>query len=595
MMKTSGSRLLRQIYILIIPTILVLSLMVAGYQYYLQLNKSKMEFVSTLQKLAGTVALTIPGESVQLIKTPGDFASGFYRDIQSRLSEISGQFKLDNGFIKILRKKEMNTEIIVSDQNVNTIGQSFDFWTEMEPAFDGNLSGKLIIRDGTDFAIGMAPIYSLDQNTIAILLVESEIIYSGPSFLKILAGPIVSAIILIIIILLVTILQSRKLNHVIMLFKDNLNRLKTGQELEPGETDTYLSEITPELSGLEEELKGFQENQQDRAKIQRQITGLLRTVNAAADGDFTIKAEVTANTLGALADSFNLMVSDLSELVKDAKSAAEQVSTSTQNIFKNVEVMSQGAVDQASKTEDISNSAKEMANLITGTNQNAQRASEAAQNAKKVAENGSEIIKKSIAGMQIINSSVNEAARQVGILREHSTRIGEITDFIGELSSRTNLLALNTSIESARAGEAGRGFSIVAEEIRDLAERASKSADEISDLIDDIQRGISKTVRAIDKGAKEVSQGTDLVDRAGEALREILGSVDISTKSAIDISNATREQAKFSQDIVNSLEHIAGIAKETAENTQHSREAASNLEALSKTLNLAVEKFRLAQ
>ncbi len=289
------------------------------------------------------------------------------------------------------------------------------------------------------------------------------------------------------------------------------------------------------------------------------------------------------------------MISDLSELVRDAKDAAEQVATTTAGILKNVEVMAKGAADQASQTETISNFAKDMAELITNTNQNAQRAAEAARKAKEVAEAGSQIVKKSIEGMQHIRDSVRDASKQVRTLGEHSTRIGEITDFISEVANQTNLLALNASIEAARAGEAGRGFSVVADEIRNLAERSSRSADEISKLIGDIQDGISKTMHAMDKGTLQVAEGTKMVDSAGVTLREILGSIEISTNSAVEISNATQEQTKYSKEIVQSLEHIAGIARETADGAKQSKEYATKLESLSTKLNQAVSKFRLAK
>ncbi|HHJ52682.1 MAG TPA: methyl-accepting chemotaxis protein, partial [Caldithrix abyssi] len=382
----------------------------------------------------------------------------------------------------------------------------------------------------------------------------------------------------------------------ITFFKTNLDRFKKGEKLlrPEGQAD-YLQELYPDLKELEQELEKRNRSDESREKIQKQMTEFLRIVNAAAAGDFTVTADVTADTFGALADSFNLMISDLSDLIKDAKKAADQVADSTANILTNIEAMAQGALEQASQTENISNSAKDMAKLIEETNQSAQRAAEAARAAKEVAEKGSDIVKQSIIGMQNIRNSVREASRQVRMLGENSARIGEITDFISEIANRTNLLALNASIEAARAGEAGRGFSVVADEIRNLAERSSTSAEEISKLIDDIQTGIAKTMQAMENGNKEVAEGTKLVDSAGEALREIVGRVEVSTGSSVEISNLTQEQTRFSQEIVSSLEHIAGIAKKTATGAKQSREAAIQLEALSNNLKQAVERFRLAK
>ena len=593
-MTKSGSHLQRKILFVMVPLLLIAAILLGAYDYYKTMKIQQTELLENVKNLTAMAALITKGETVEKIQSREEYNTIFFRELQDQLSQIRQHNNLKQGAVRILRRKGMNTEIVVTDQNYNAIGLSFDFWAEMNPAFDGQLSGKYLSRDGRSLVAGIAPVLNADLTPVAILIIEKEVNQTYAGLLDFFVAPAIASVFLILCLFWVVNSQGRKINKRIFWFTENLEHVKNGQKLSLEESDAYLNELAPVLTNLEVELKGYAENRQEREKIQKQITALLRTVNAAAEGDFTQKAAVTADTLGALADSFNLMVSDLSALIRDAKNAADQVSSSTRNILNNIEMMSRGAADQAAKTEDISQSAKEMAELITNTNQNAHRAAEAAQKAKTVAEDGSEILKKSITGMHIINNSVSEAARQVGILRENSTRIGEISDFIRELSSRTNLLALNASIEAARAGEAGRGFSLVVEEIRNLADRANKSAAEISDLISDIQNGISKTVRAIEKGTNEVSQGTELVDKAGETFREILGTVDISTNSVVDISAATQEQTKFSKDIVSALEKIAGIAKETAENAKLSREAASNLEALSKTLNQAVEKFRLA-
>jgi len=408
--------------------------------------------------------------------------------------------------------------------------------------------------------------------------------------------PVVLGILIVAIAGLILALLMRNLRKGVEHTQYNIERLKNGESvLMPDETSISLLELLPSLKTLENIIKSTKEAEAEREKIQKQIREFLKIVTNAAEGDFTVSAAVTADVLGALADSFNLMISDLSELIRDVKRAAEQVATSTLGILKNIDAMAQGAVSQASQTETISNLAKDMVELINNSNQSSQRAADAARQAKEVAEKGSENVKKSINGMVNIRESVREASKQVRILGENSTRIGEITDFIGEIASRTNLLALNASIEAARAGEAGRGFTVVADEIRNLAERASTSAEEISKLIEDIKSGISKTMKAMESGTHEVSEGTKLVDAAGEVLRDILGSVEISALSASEISNAMQEQTKFSKDIAANLEHIAVIAKDTAEGARQSKESATQLEFLSKNLNQAVEKFRLSK
>jgi twitching motility protein PilJ len=417
-----------------------------------------------------------------------------------------------------------------------------------------------------------------------------------PSAIPAYAPPVILGILIVLLAGIIQSLMMRSLRKGVDHTRHNIERLRNGESvMTPEDPSIGLLELLPALKSLETSIKLTKDSESDRDKIQKQIREFLKIVTNAAEGDFTVSAAVTADTLGALADSFNLMISDLSELIRDVKRAAEQVSKSTLGILKNFDAMEQGSVNQALQTEAISNLAKDMVELINNSNQSAQRSADAARQAKEVAEKGSGNVKKSISGMVNIRESVREASRQVRILGENSKRIGEITDFISEIASRTNLLALNASIEAARAGDAGRGFTVVADEVRNLAERASASAEEISKLIDDIQSGISKTIKAMENGTYEVSEGARLVDAAGEVLRDILGSVEISALSASEISSAMQEQTKFSKDIAANLEHIAVIAKNTAEGARQSKESATQLEFLSKNLNQAVEKFRLSK
>ena len=595
-MKKTSFQLLKS---LLTFTFFIILIVVAAITWLQLQGETKQVIQSELNNvkiMAQAAALSVDGEKIIQIAESKEYESEVFTAVHDKLVSLQQASGLAAGAIKILRKQGTHTEIIATAEKQNRIGQSYDLWSEMNGVLKNGLASvRLNEKDGRSFAVGFAPIKNKRGENVALFMVEKEI-ENLPSFIKVLFWPLLVGMAGFLLIAVIAMVILKRLDTAIDEVHLNMGRLKGGEALHRPETDNpLLMEIASDLEELESSIKGTQVSKEEQQKIQKQITELLRIVSAAADGDFTVKATVTADTLGALADSFNLMISDLSELVRDAKDAAEQVATTTAGILKNVEVMAKGAADQASQTETISNFAKDMAELITNTNQNAQRAAEAARKAKEVAEAGSQIVKKSIEGMQHIRDSVRDASKQVRVLGEHSTRIGEITDFISEVANQTNLLALNASIEAARAGEAGRGFSVVADEIRNLAERSSRSADEISKLIGDIQDGISKTMDAMDKGTLQVAEGTKMVDSAGVTLREILGSIEISTNSAVEISNATQEQTKYSKEIVQSLEHIAGIARETADGAKQSKEYATKLESLSTKLNQAVSKFRLAK
>jgi len=423
----------------------------------------------------------------------------------------------------------------------------------------------------------------LDQSQVTALMPD---IY-GSFLVKLVPG--------LLLVFLISLILSRMITRPIDKFIQFVNEVSEGNyhlRLHLS-TNDELEKVGQALNVMLEKLEGLIETEVDRDRLQHQITELLRTVSSAADGDFTVMAEVTVGTLGALADSFNLMVAELSRLIKDVKSASDQIARSTHEILVTTEVMARGADTQAREIEKTYRAAREMAEIIKYANERTLKAAETARQASEVALAGSEIVKKSIDGMHRIRETVQETARRVRFLGESSTEIGEIIEVISDIANRTNLLALNATIEAARAGDAGRGFAVVADEVRILAERSSQAAKDIAVLIESIQAGTNEAIMAMEHGTQEVETGTKLVDEAGAALKKIMEMVQISSQLITEISGAFQQQTKASSGIAKTMEHIAAIAQETAEGAKKSRSLAEEMEGLSKNLNSAVAKFRL--
>lgn len=448
-----------------------------------------------------------------------------------------------------------------------------------------------------DVSAVFAPIYDNRKELVAFarIDVDNDVIRSQiPSFWYNLLMHLLWAV---AISLVGSLLLSRMVTKPIERYVDFVNRVSEGNyhlRLDLQSQDE-LEMIGHALNLMLERIEGLIETEADRDRLQNNITNLLSIVSQAADGDFTVSANVTADTLGALADSFNLMIADLSRLINEVKRAAEQIERSTREVLTNSENMSHGAETQVKEIESIYRAAREMAEILKYANIRTSQAAESARRAAQVALSGTEVVKKSTEGMEAIRERVQETARRVRALGQNSMEIGEIIEVISDIANRTNLLALNATIEAARAGDAGRGFAVVADEVRILAERASQAAKDISKLIETIQDGTKEVLIAMEHGIEEVEKGSLYVDEAGAALKEIIGMVQDSSQSITEVSSAFQQQTKASSDIAEAVKKTAIIAKETAENARHSRKLAEQMELLSRTLNKAVSKFRLKQ
>jgi methyl-accepting chemotaxis protein len=568
-----------------------------GIFYYYQ---ARIEVISALSDNLMTIARTgsmqIDGLLFDQIRAAEDYNKSEFNQIHQTLVKIQSSNNLEPEHVFTLRREENITTLVASAQRRNIIGRESGLQLEMNPVFNNGQTTvkKPYQQNKSQYMSSFAPIFN--RNTVVgILQIDLNIAGRLPGLLQYLLWPLVCSIIFATVVLIFIPGALRQMQKNIDALARHFNAIAEGdiaaEFLAPNRI--YLLEITEILEKLQSGLQKHVENVENKEKMQKQIKSLLRIVSGAAEGDFTVTAHVSADTLGALSDSFNLMISDLSALIRDVKKGAEQVSDFTKVISQTTKNMAKGARNQAQEIVNINTLAKEMATIANNTNDSAQRAAEAAQFAKDIAQKGGDIVKGSIEAMHRIGETVLDTSKRVTYLGDLSDRIEDITEFISDISNRTNLLALNASIEAARAGSAGKGFSIVADEVRNLAQHSSSAAAEITNLIEDIQEGTSEAIMAMDLGNQEVEESTTLVDKAGAALREILGSVDTSANSAAEISNATQQQQKSNEEVVTIMEGIAQIAQETAEGAVKSEIEIARLETLSKSLDDAVAKFKL--
>jgi twitching motility protein PilJ len=335
------------------------------------------------------------------------------------------------------------------------------------------------------------------------------------------------------------------------------------------------------------------EQEQAKEDLQRQVIRLLDDVEGAARGDLTVTAEVTADVLGAVADSFNLTIQNLREIVHQVKQAAREVSKGATDSAKFAGDLSSDALRQAEELAATLNSVQVLTDAIQRVAESAREAEEVARGAAATALKGGEAVERTVAGILEIRETVAETTRKVKRLAEASQEISKIVGLIAAIASRTNLLALNASIEAARAGESGRGFAIVADEVRQLADRSAKSLKEIEQIVMQIQSETGAVMTAMEEGTQQVIEGTRLAEQAKRSLEDIIqvtNRIDVLVRS---ITADTVEQNETARSVASVMQAVELTAQETSQEAQRVSGALQNLVGVARDLLTSVERFRV--
>jgi twitching motility protein PilJ len=335
------------------------------------------------------------------------------------------------------------------------------------------------------------------------------------------------------------------------------------------------------------------EMEQAKDELQRQVIRLLDDVEGAARGDLTVKAEVTADVLGAVADSFNLTIDSLRQIVQQVQTAAVQVNNSSTESEAFARRLSSDALRQAEELAVTVNSVQMMTSSIKRVAESARESEEVALTASASALKGGEAVERTVAGIMEIRETVAESTRKVKRLAESSQQIGQIVAVISQIASRTNLLALNASIEAARAGEAGKGFAIVADEVRQLADRSAKALKEIEQIVLQIQSETGSVMAAMEQGTQQVIRGTKLAEQAKTSLDDIIQVSNRIDSLVRSITSDTIEQRETSKSVTEVIQSVEIQAQSTSQEAQKVSSSLENLVIVARNLLTYVERFKV--
>ncbi|MBS1189135.1 MAG: chemotaxis sensory transducer [Rhodocyclaceae bacterium] len=336
-----------------------------------------------------------------------------------------------------------------------------------------------------------------------------------------------------------------------------------------------------------------QQSEQANRENQDAILRLMNELGDLADGDLTVTATVSENITGAIADSINYTIEELRVLVGRINDAANRVTAATEIARQTSNELLSAAEKQSQEIQAAGESALAMAQSMNDVSGSANESAQVARQSLAAAEKGTAAVHDSIKGMNEIREHIQETSKRIKRLGESSQEIGEIVELISDITEQTNVLALNAAIQAASAGDAGRGFTVVAEEVQRLAERSAEATKQIAAIVKTIQTDTQDAVSAMEQSTQGVVEGARLSDAAGQALTEI-GEVSRSLAGLIEqISTSTHEQSESATHVAQVMQDILRVTEQTTAGTQRTAEAVDELTSLAHELKGSVAGFKV--
>ncbi len=329
-------------------------------------------------------------------------------------------------------------------------------------------------------------------------------------------------------------------------------------------------------------------------RITKPMQDAVAVLNELAGGNMAV--EISSNSedeTGKLLEAMGAMAGHLRVLVTEVTRAADSVASASNQLSAGSEQMNRGLEQENSSVTQIATAAAQMSQTVIDIAQSASHMATSAEEATSKARSSGDVVGKSIGEVKAIADTVNASARMITSLGERSKQIGDIVQVIKDIADQTNLLALNAAIEAARAGEQGRGFAVVADEVRKLAERTAKATSEIGGMIDAIQREVGEAVRAMDDGTRRVETGVRYSVEAGTAIDGIVATVDELRGVVVSVATSTEEMSSVSEQISGDIDHISTISNQNSVTSSEVAQSASELARLSAELQQLVRRFKL--